>query len=387
MKKKVLRERPFEYLRRLGDNQPFPAETVRNWYVARAYVLDKLKDTAFAPGSAERLSVVVDGDSPLLLSVVRQLALCAHYVNYEEYDQLGRFSCRNRTVVTIVTGKDKDSILSELGKEEYLNLLIRHCKYTVFGETVNEGSYIDIEFCMVRERPQDCPVCIKEEDVTGFAAACNQEELYSIDTRKAVLTGRVYKLGAIIDNLPAEDIHSAKRYIHALDTFQYRLLAEKIRPMIDDAKWKSSQTAVRGNLSNLFCSDCFESRALSIKRFCEASGMPEQDAWEINNEALSVSEHHRWVADKLIMGFRPLLEQERLSYESLFGKNRYSYWKMLKNDSKAPSHIDLCSYRDLRRIDPDNMKYDSFLMLAIPIILKTLCLLPGGRRSCGGKVG
>ena len=77
MKNKAIMERPFEYLRRSGDGQPFPEETVRNWYIARAYVLDKLKDIAFGPCEAGRIHALVRSDNPLMLAVVRQLALSA----------------------------------------------------------------------------------------------------------------------------------------------------------------------------------------------------------------------------------------------------------------------------------------------------------------------
>ena len=372
MKKKTLRERPFEYLRSLDSNQPFPEETVRNWYMARAYVLDALKEVAFIPGAGEHLHAVVDGDSPLMLSVLRQLALSAHYVNYGEYDLLGRYCGKNRTVLTIVSNKDKDVLLNELGKEEYLNQLVHHCRLTVYGEADNEDSFIDLELNIVHDRPDAFTICISEGDVKAFAASRDPEELFSVDTRKAVLTDKVYELGKVIDNIPNEDIHSARRYLHALDTFQYNLLDGKPKPLVNDARWSVSQTAVRNGLSSLFCSDCFESRALSIRRYGKAAGVKEQDAWEKNNEALSVSEHNRWVVDKLIMGFRPVTAEERLRYETLFGRRRYEYWRHLKNDASSPSHIDMCSYRDLRRIDPENLKYDSFLMLAIPIILRKL---------------
>ena len=92
--------------------------------------------------------------------------------------------------------------------------------------------------------------------------------------------------------------------------------------------------------------------------------------WERYDEALSKSEHARWVADKLIMGYRPLNEAERFQDEGLFGSDKVKYRKRLKNNASDPVHIDLCSYRDLRRIDPDSLKYDSFLMLSIPGILK-----------------
>ena len=48
---------------------------------------------------------------------------------------------------------------------------------------------------------------------------------------------------------------------------------------------------------------------------------------------------------------------------------RKEYRDSLKKEIGERAHIDLCSYSDLRRVNPDDMKYDSFLMLAIPNIL------------------
>lgn len=370
MKKTIARERPFEYLRRRSDDTPFPEQTVRNWYIARAYVLDLMKDLAVSPDDGQRQHFAVLGDSPLLLSVVRQLALSAHFINFEEYDPFGRLSCRNRTLITLVSSRE--DILVELGKEEYLCLLPQHCKTSIYGRVQNEDSYLDVELSVVRESPQEADVRITEEDVLAFVQSQDPETLFSIDTRRAVFLNRVYELGSVIDNLPAEDIHSARRYMLALDTFRYKLLEVKIQPLIQEARWEKNRTAVTNGISSIFCSDCFETRALGIRRYCEQHGVGEEIAWERNNLPLSLSEHNRWVVDKYIMGFRPVDEQDRLFYESLFGKIRTAYWKRLKTASPSPSHIDLCSYRELRRIDPDSMKYDSFLMLAIPIILRKL---------------
>ena len=68
MSKGFKKEKPFEYLRR-KNGERFSDETIRNWYVARAYVLDRLKDVAICQESGEHLQVVVNGDSPLMLSV------------------------------------------------------------------------------------------------------------------------------------------------------------------------------------------------------------------------------------------------------------------------------------------------------------------------------
>lgn len=372
MKRKVLRERPLEYLRRKADGQPFPEETIKNMYVARAYVLDLLKDTAIAPDSSEHLHIAVQGDSPLMLAVARQLALSCHFVNYRENDVFGRLACANRTVVTIVTSGDAANIISELRKEEYLCNLLQCCKYTVAGTIYNPDSFLDIEFEITDRLPESSNMKISEDAVKAFAEAADPDTIYTIDTRKAIYNARVYDLGAVIDNLPAEDIHSAKRYMLALDTFKYKLLEKKISPLVKEAKWSTNLTAVKNGLSNLFCADLFESRLLGVKRYAKEHGVSERVAWESNNAALTISEHNRWTVEKLVMGYRPMSGSERLQYEELFAPAKAAYGRQLKNNVADPSHIDICSSLDLRRSDPESLKYDSFLLLAIPIILEKL---------------
>lgn len=85
-----------------------------------------------------------------------------------------------------------------------------------------------------------------------------------------------------------------------------------------------------------------------------------------------MSEHCRWTAEKLIMGFRAFSLEERCRYESLFGSARASFCRQAKNAAESPSHVDICSYRHLRLTDPASLKYDTFLMLAIPLILEKL---------------
>lgn len=370
MSKQWEREKPFQLLRRM-DGSEYSDEIILNWYKARAYVLDKLRDVAIGPNSGEHLHVVVICDCPLMLSVARQVALSAHYANFEEHDAKGTLTCCNRTVITIVS--QNENIVEELKKEEYLCNLLDLCKYSVFGVApVNKDSYLDIEFEIVKDwqgKETEFLKVMTAEDVEIVLGGKEEQEIESIDTRKAVLANRMYKLGELIDNLPAEDIHCAHRYVMALDVFQHDLL----RKPIEGEK--------RGGvLSNVFCADCFESRAKGIKQYCEEKNkeraknkekkMKEEEAWEECNEALSKSEHARWVVEKLILGFRPLNDDERWEDERRFGSAKQDFRKQLKKRSKDPAHIDLCSYADLRRISPDDLKFDSFLMLAIPKIMR-----------------
>lgn len=336
MKKQL--EQPFEYLKR-KDGSAFAPETVKHWYEARAYVLDQLRRVAVGPNSKQHLHAVVTGDSPLMLSVVRQLALSAHYPNYDEN------TGRNRTVITLVS--KNEHIIDELKKEEYL------CNLPDFFQCL----YIDIELQIVKEwHGEDHDALImSEEDVKAFLSTKNEQEIYWIDTRKAVLADRMYSLGAVIDNLPDEDIHCAGRYILALDVFK-GLLRKRTKPLINEQKWNSDQIRVRNGLSNINSADCYELKA--------------EEIGEENNEAYSISEHNRWVTEKLIMGFRPLNKMERIRDERLFDDAKTRYRNKLKKNPADPAHVDICSYAELRRIDPESLKYDSCLMLAIKYILK-----------------
>lgn len=329
-------KQPFEYLKR-KDGTAFAPEIIKHWYEARAYVLNKLKSVTINPDSRKHLHVIFKGDSPQMLAAVRQIALTAHYPNYDES------TGQNRTLVTIVSGNKQ--LWDELKKEEYLCNLVDN----------NNNLFIDIEFQIGedwQEGKNEHILILSDEDMASFLGSKNEKEVYYIDTTRAASTNMVYQIGAEIDNLPAEDIHNPNRYQMALDVFR-RILRNKT-PLIDETKWESDQIEVKNGLSNIFCSDCFEFKSEQIIK--------------ANIEAFSKSEHARWVTEKLIMGFRSLNKEERIHDERLFGDKKKQYRKQLKSNPSDPVHIDLCSYADLRRINPDDLKYDSFLMLAIPII-------------------
>ena len=365
-------ESPFEFLKR-KDGTNFSPEIVRNWYKARAYVLDKLKEVSFGPDSGGYLHVMIPDDSALSLCLARQVALCAHYINYDEV------TGKNRTVITIVS--QNPDILGVLEQEEWMGNLPKFCKSVVYGETSNADSFLDIELQVVRD-PDDCTekgyVEMTGDEAESFCKSVNYDK---IDTRKAVFAHRIYDLGTLIFNIPYEDIHSVKRYSQALDSFQYFQMERPWKPLVEAEKWKNDLNRVRSGLSNIFCSDCFETRKREIdnkKQYDKDSADSREEVkridavnyWEKYHDVLAGSEHLRWVVERLIMGHRPLNVQERIGIERTFGSQKKKYCNVLKRSTEDPAHIDLCSFAELRRVDPDNMKYDSFLMLAIPDILK-----------------
>lgn len=366
-------ERPLEYL------HPQMEDIVRYWYMARIFVLDLLNNELQSSNTfPQGWHFVVDGDNSLMLSVVRYIALYAHFSNYEEYDVFGKLSCKNRTLITILSGKKAADIEAELQKEEFLGNLPKHCLVSVYGEVKNAGSYLDIAIDIVKKvgdnkESASCrTVKITEEEVDQFIASKTGDDLFRIDTRKAVYASRIYNLSNDINNIPYEDINCVERYERALNAFQYRVLNSKEKlKLIDEEKRKKSRSEIRSALSNVFCTDCFEIREKEVELIAkqEEKEGKESEIWKKHIEALAHCEHNRWVAEKLILGYEPFGKKERLEYESLFGQQRKKYRDLLKNREASPMHINICSNKELRRIDPDNMKYDSFLMLSVSMIL------------------
>ena len=72
-----------------------------------------------------------------------------------------------------------------------------------------------------------------------------------------------------------------------------------------------------------------------------------------------------------VLGYMP---QQQGLYDD-FTLNRFLwYMSALKGLKKKGRHIDICSYKDLRRVNPGDMKYDFFLMLAMPQIMRSYLL-------------
>lgn len=375
---KDYREKPFELLRK-KNGEKFSEETIREWYVTRSFVLQKLTENEynhpFLPGSKEQLHVVLCGDDSRMLSVARQFAMYAHFLNFDEDGDDGIL---RRTIITIVS---RDKFIKErLSSEEYLCNLPQYCRYVNGDKVENPSSYIDIELHIVPSADnilEEGTLVVGKDELDNFfeRVTDDDESIFKIDTRKAYYASRMYCIGETIDNLPAENIHDAKRYTMALNVYQYEKLAEEPKRMFDVAF--VSQAKLRETISNIFCSDCFILRSLAIKRLCNNDVKKEMITWEQQNEALSISEHARWVVEKLLMGYRSLSEEECHHCEILRAQIKSSdkikaFLDGLKRDDAQLAHVDLCSYRDLRRINPCDLKYDSFLMLAIPKILQKM---------------
>lgn len=318
-----------------------------NWYAARQYVLASLAEWEKASPSHH---YVIKGQSDMLLSVARQIALVSHYIGAT-------------TVIDFTDVSDACGLIERLGRPEFLNNLARYCRISIIRKNGSEEAadgmrlnYLDIELRIFEGC--SCNACdgctvIDDSDIDRYLQ--NTCVRHSIDVRKAKWVNMVYSVGAVLDNLPPDDPNTEGRYDYALDVFCYRSNRRK-----REEEWnRIDPKDVKRKLSNVFCADCFESdiRSASTEKSSLAS--------------LAECEHARWNVEKLIMGYRPLTFEEKHQDELLFGKEQVKYRKALQNRTEDPAHIDLCSYTELKRVNPEDMKYDCFLMLAMPQIMKS----------------
>lgn len=374
---------------RHSDGNEFEENVIRNWYRARNYVLKTLDSHDVFYNMIrkhQKVHVVLEGISELMMSVARQIALLVHYPTFD--DATGD----NRTSITILFDKNEvtlSSIKDFVSREEYLYNLSQYSKCTIrnfedegIKKVYNENSFLGIELELIGFDGTDFSK-YDSSDSLRINDACIIDTDFdeTIDISMAKRVNMVYNVGMDIDNLPPDDPNTSERYDRALLYFCYQQSPEATQKSWNEIG--DGQIGIKNKLSNVFCADCFPSRLIYIINASKDKNDKDIDSTNMveylkskyqkvnamvkgNLKLLAKCEHARWNVEKLLLGFRPLSEEEHLKDERLFEKDRTAYRKSLR---KTGIHIDLCSYRDLRRINPEDMKYDSFLMIAIPRIM------------------
>lgn len=379
----------------------FDATEAKLWYQARHFVMEELspidrywddeegqENDGISPGCKTHLHFVVDSIKEEMIAVVRQICLLAHYPNFS--DETGS----NRTIITFCLESISNNDLLQI---KGLGNLLNNCRCTIESEerktrinnNSNRNNYLslDIEFeflkCKITDIKSEKNEILRTIEYKAVKESFDKNIIpqEGIDVSKGMLVNMVYNTGATINNLSACDNENVARYSTALNVFCYNLKHEEI-----EKKWKESAKPkkdgsykpldIKNQLSSIFCADCFESRLKgildtkkkSVYEFLltdfETVMKRIRDKNTIN--ALVRCEHARWNVERLILGYRPLKKEELYDIECSFGQDRKDKIKKYKNDFK---HIDLCSSKNLRRLNPADVKYDYFLMLAMPQIV------------------
>lgn len=366
-------------------------------YLSRKIILDEmgsLDGNGLSHSSREFVHVVVIGADNLSLHVARQAALICHYPNFN--DETGRY----RTIITIVnpqSGSRKDVEIMKTMFTEVTGNLMSECMWTCcyYGENIERWSssknesFIDVEFQFIGINEDGIETLLKElvtenndaivniinngyaltdETVSWLTQHCHQYYRINdrvlndktqdcrIDVRRAMFVNLLYNVGTHLKDICVSDIYEIEKYDTALASFCNHTTQRKLK-----IYWEKIKD-VNLKLSNVFCADCIDAK-LRSKNICDAGKNYRKNKKAF--ERLAKSEHARWNVEKLILGYRPYSAEEKYRDESLFVDNAKmkAERKYMKNSLCA--HIDICSCRELIRVDPDNFKYDCFFTLAI----------------------
>ncbi len=349
--------------------------------------------------SGKHLHVMMYGNNDLLLYLARQITLLCHFPNFD--DETGK----NRSLITfVIPNKDdlkdtverfKDITGNLLTKEDAIGAywdsrIVTTDSSQIVERSDVEQSFLDFEFSFVAlddisffdyvkgkyssidESVISTFICCKgalseefntayfdnsyvidEMDFNGKDIALKQE-----DINRAKLVNTVYNMGAKL--MYIRDMYEVKQYKIIIDI----LCRYTSKSKINDFWNKASDM---DKFSSLCCADCFDVKLNSLSKY-GIKDVSISDLIKDNIVALAVSEHARWNMEKFILGFSPYTTEQIYNDINLSSQERNAERKRLKK--KESTHINLCSYQQLMRIDRENFKYDCFLILAMDKIIK-----------------
>ena len=348
--------------------------------------------------SRKHLNIIIVGSDDLLLYVARQIVLLCHFPNFNDD------SGQNRSVMTfIVPDKNKlDDTIEDFSKltSKLLTLGALWKSYIIGKDFISregrksnlEYSFLDFEFRFIGLDNisiddyfakndfggEDVVTSIIYADekfgkaVNNLSRVCDDRRIFfldkqvlekevseGVDVRCAKLVNALYDIGSGLREI--KDIYEAKQYRLSL-----AVLCKYTRITRIDEMWNRKDIGDR--LSSLLCADCFDVK-LNTLRYAKGRNKKKRDAELIDENLylLAKTEHARWNIEKFITGFSPYSKEQLYEDEILYGDERRVARKRLK---KQKVHINLCSYLQLKRIDPESFKYDCFLSLAMDEIIK-----------------
>lgn len=354
-----------DLLQSLTDNH----DVVDNWYRAREYVTKNLTEKMCRINAKGQftppLHIVVESTSPLMCAVIREIILIAHYYDFDE--KTGKNVSRI-TVHCENVGKAKETLLNT----PFLGNYLRYC----WGvDVVEPMKFLDVFVEVENENEigvDSNAILLTDEDVNGFLN--NRNIAHVIDTRRAQYANQAYGIGSVLNNLPDINPTDVTMYEIPITSFETKILKGN-----DAKKW--NELKIKDKLSNVFCVDTFDIRIEMLMRAAfkekrkDISQLNRDDLQSLTREveknilALSKCEHSRWVAEKLILGFKPWTSEHHYEFSRKFDNEKKDYRNNLKNEE---IHYDLCSYQDLCRRNPASRKYDTFLILSMLYIDKTV---------------
>ncbi|MGN0232694.1 MAG: hypothetical protein ACI4A8_10870 [Muribaculaceae bacterium] len=337
--------------------------------------------------------VLSDEKRRLLLAIARQLALVCHYPNFDE-SAAEKGEQANRTVISIVdskcrTAESLNGLENEIRGELFGNLPdYALCRKMVFADSSiptaangQEGSFVDIELNLVGIAEGTTAGQYAESvaaDASAIVTVISKETIgndYSgisteIGLLRPMMVNTVYRIGGTFLSIRKADVTVAANYSTAINDYCRIVKMNKMLGNWQQDKAKNPD-GKELRLSNLLCGDHLETKARSLRTMCKASTFDLKAEIEENMELLARLEHSRWNVEKLVMGYRPYTAKELDDDCKAFteGASKVNALRnKLKNEQKV--HLDIRSFASLLHYHFDSVRYDYFLTLLIPSVLK-----------------
>ena len=378
----------------------------RDLVVARHIVLNEMgagsqgncviDDNGIGAGSGRHVHAVVvlsDEKRRLLLAIARQLALVCHYPNFDE-NAAEKGEQANRTVISIVDSKCRtveslDGLEKEMKGELFGNLSdYALCRKMVFADSSiptetngKECSFVDIELNLVgiadgttAEQYAQAVATDASTIVTVISKETIGNDYSDISTEigllRPMMVDTVYRIGGTFLSIRKADVAVAGNYSNAINDY-CRII--KVNKMLGN--WQQDKTknpdGKELRLSNLLCGDHFETKVRSLRAMSNASTFDLKEKIEENMELLARLEHSRWNVEKLVLGYRPYTAMELDDDCKAFTEGAAKVKALrnkLKNEQRV--HLDIRSFGSLLHYHFDSVRYDYFLTLLIPSVLK-----------------
>lgn len=374
--------------------------------------------------SNRHVRLIIDDTDTLSLALARQAALLCHFPNFDE--ETGA----NRTILTFMAKSASDfheleSVFREIIDSRMLGNLPDHCNVRFCAPdsegrlqcsvVSGEDSYLDIAIEIVAAAELDIDTLLSQlpDTVSTHTTIMSRDILHAglkqlhqglthcllpenlpdesecerylaeVDFTRAMLVNKVYSISTGL-----REINNFSSFDAADYNMSLQRLCDEITPATAIAAWDtiSGPDRIEMILSNLYCGDCIDTKLASMRLrpsdfvHDKVSGLsrlfPVPDrrrqsqarrVLEKNLVTLAKTEHARWNVEKLLLGYAPYTKEEHYADEQLIGTARAASRRHKKKVEKH--HIDICSHRQLMHIDPESLKYDCFLTLAIDRIL------------------
>lgn len=377
----------------------FNGDIERVW--ARHIVLSEIKapdNGGIWCDSAKHVRIVIVGSDSLSLNIVRNLALLCHYPNFDDEKEI------NRTIITIVSPNSNGRYDVEATKdrlESMTGFLLSECVWrcvsygakTVEWKGQKNNSFIDLEFEFIGLDGIDVNSYITDKldtDANEVVSVIDNSQMLSeqtvswienhfhqyygidenvlrssvtdcsIDVRRAQVVNMLYEASCHLEDVYVSDLYKVAAYKTALESFCLHTSAGKRK-----SSWNKIKD-VSLKVSSLCCADFIDTKI----RCAKAGGCDMRHLNGTELERFARSEHTRWNVEKLISGFRPYTPQERYVDERLYTDPAKMKAARKRMKTEFHAHIDICSCKELIRVDFESYKYDCFLTLAADDIIR-----------------